>query len=47
MLPAGIKQKAFQQTEMLANRGKTVAKGVTVDVPAGMAKTAGGHEGRW
>jgi len=39
---AGIKQKAFQQTEMLASKGKNLAKGVKVDVPIDLAKNTGG-----
>lgn len=39
---AGIKQKAFQQTEMLASKGMNLAKGVKVDVPIELAKNTGG-----
>lgn len=45
LLCAGIKQKAFQQTEMLANKGKNIAKGVKVDVPVELAKNTGGLVG--
>uniref|UniRef100_A0AAD5H1R9 ERD4-related membrane protein n=1 Tax=Chlorella ohadii TaxID=2649997 RepID=A0AAD5H1R9_9CHLO len=38
IIPKSIKQKAFQQTEMLASKGKNLAKGVKVDVPIDLAK---------
>lgn len=38
IIPKSIKQKAFQQTEMLASKGMNLAKGVKVDVPIELAK---------
>jgi hypothetical protein len=38
IIPKSVKQKAFQQTEMLANKGMNIAQGVKVDVPIDLAK---------